>query len=140
MRKGTAIYDYLEKTGVLSVGTATEISEAKKKYWSTVRNEWKKKRRQECQGFTIFFTKDEMKTINEKVKSGAVSTFIKQATLSFAQDKPMVNKKLLGEIRAVLFTHYQELHKLIEITRFDKIENNPLQTAKAIEEKLFKLL
>lgn len=122
-KKGSGVYYFLHKSGVLANGTPGDIAQAKKEYWATVRKEYKRQKRLECNSYTVFFTRFEIKLVSDQANQLhlSITQYIKQAAVS---NNVVIDKKAIGEIRqglALLYSSIQSLyeeHKLPEpITR-----------------------
>ncbi|XVJ66883.1 MAG: hypothetical protein HEQ40_12215 [Lacibacter sp.] len=108
MKRKSGLYDYLEQTGVLTDGSPKAITEVKQSYWKAVRKAWRKKQREECKSYTVFFTPSEQTKINKTVSTHNISTtkFIKQAALSKATNTVGVDARIIGQIRQLFFEAY----------------------------------
>lgn len=108
MKTGSKLYDYLEQTGVLTNGSPEAIAVAKQTYWKAVRKSWRKKQREECKSYTVFFTTSEQTKINTAVspKNISITKFIKQAALSKAMNTTCVDTRIIGQIRQLFFEAY----------------------------------
>ena len=136
MPKESALYDYLEKSGILAHGTPEEIRETKKEYWKLHRKEWRKQQRKKCKSYTVFLTPAECKLI-QRALSGQKDTmtgFIRRSALHAAEHKTALIKEIVGKIREHFFEHYAAIEALTEDTRIPKalidLERNVLNLIK----------
>lgn len=111
LKKHSGIYEYLNEQGLLNQGTEEMIALAKKQYWAAVRKAWKEKRRKEQKGYTVFVTKDEISSIRKVIqdRKGGIAGYIKQATLAAAAGTHSMDKKVVGQVRELLFQHYNKV-------------------------------
>lgn len=135
MKYKSELYDYLEQTGVLSNGSPEAIAEAKQTYWKAVRKAWRKKQREECKSYNIFFTPSEQTKINKAVSTYNISAtkFIKQAALFKAMNTAGVDARIVGQIRQLFFEAYNrskgEASEAI-LTEITELETSILQLLK----------
>lgn len=135
MKPKSGLYDYLEQTGELTNGTAESIAKAKQAYWKAVRKAWRKKQREECKSFTVFFKPSEQTVIHKVVSTQNISVtkFIKQAALSKATNTAGVDTRIIGQIRQLFFEAYNrskgEASEAI-LTELTKLETSVLQLLK----------
>lgn len=145
MKRKTAcgVYEYLQSLGLLENGTAETIATAKKKYWATVRNEWKRQRRKQNKCYTIFCTPKEIKMLQGKAKhtKGGVTGFIKHAALLYSTYTAIIDQEKLGKIREALSLHYTSLQEYAEEHQVPDQERTIwLQEIEHIEQEMLQYL
>lgn len=140
MKKTSALYEYLETTGVLQTGSSSDIKHAKNKYWSLVRKEWRKQQRKECRSFTVFFKPKEYSKLKNEAANRSVSAtrLIKEATLGSLEGSSGINKETLGQIRQTFFESYNHIDKEVPVKNGDT--KNILRNLLLLEKKVFDLL
>lgn len=116
MKKQSGIYEFLEKTGVLTNGSKEDIIHAKKQYWALQRKEWKRRRRTEQKSYTVFLKPHELKQITPHIKEGSdgMTGYIKHAVLSYENTEATVHAKTMGAVRALFFEYYNQLESLLQ--------------------------
>ena len=131
------LYSFLEAQGVLTSGDKVAIIEAKQKYWAQYKKAWKKAKRQESKSFTILLNFQEAKQVANHAKKFHTSStnYIKQAAIS---SKDIIDKISFGEIRQLLFQHYNMVNTMIvERNLPQDIGSKLLLQVEEIEHKLF---
>lgn len=111
IKKGSAIYEYLQNTGLLEHGSAAQIEGAKKLYWQSVRRQWKQQHRSQIKSYTIFLSAKQQRKLEKASKEVKVSinAFIKNSCLAVIQEQATVDKKTIGIIRASLIHAHTEI-------------------------------
>ena len=114
IKKGSTIYSFLDKQGVLENGNDELIEIAKKRYWSDFRKEYKKIKRKESKSFEIFFNFKEAKIINSEASKYHTTppNYIKQSAL--LNKKSIVDHVAIGEIRELVIMHHNTLLAISE--------------------------
>lgn len=131
------LYTFLEAQGVLASRDTLAITEAKQKYWAQYKKAWKKAKRQESKSFTILLNFQEAKQVANQAKKFHTSStnYIKQAAIS---SKDIIDKKSFGEIRQLLFQHYNKIDTMIvEGNLPQDIGSKLLLQVEEIEQKIF---
>lgn len=113
-KQNCGVYAYLESTGVLQNGSENDIVEAKKKYWAWVRKEWKKSKRSQSKSVTVFFNVTELKKVSAVAKKMHLAKYVKQAALACSNNRVIVDKIAVGEIRQLLILLYINIQNLTE--------------------------
>lgn len=137
IKQTSNLYTFLEAQGVLASGDAVAISEAKQKYWAQYKKAWKKAKRLESKSFTILFTYQEAKQIAKQADKFHTSStnYIKQAAI---RSKDISDKISIGEIRQLLYQHYNKINTtMIERNLPHVIGNELLIQIEQIEQKIF---
>ena len=142
MKKQNRVYEFLQASGILEIGTAEEIQLVKKQYWAQVRKQYKQNRRHQQKSYTVFFTAEELKLIRPKANQFRnVTNYIKQAALSQAKGKCTIDKKTVGEIRQALALHYGSIQQLQEDNILpNRLAEEVLEEITVIEKMIFQFL
>lgn len=116
IKRGSGIFEFLERTGLLENGSTKDIEQVKKQYWATVRKEWKQNKRKENKSYTIFLNPSELKIVAHSAKHyhNSVTNYIKQASLRYGTNQIIIDRKIIGEIREAIILHYNTVQTLGE--------------------------
>lgn len=112
-KKGSGVYAYLERIGMLEQGTPEEIALAKCAYWREQKREWKKAKRREQKLFEVFFSSAECKVLKAKAAphNYSITRWIKQAALSGSDG---ITPETVGIVRQLLMQAYSNIETLCE--------------------------
>jgi len=136
LKKRTSVYQFLEESGVLEKGTVQEITQARRRYWSQYKREWRRQKRRNEKELTPSFTKDELKMVGEAASKHHTSRtrFIKQATLAYISKAFIIpDGSEVRHIRQLLAMNYNLLKELLEENKV------PLDTGKLLLQKILDL-
>jgi len=117
VRKGTAIYAFLDDLGLLENGTAEEIAAAKKEYYRQLKREYKKRKSANERPFEIFLNSSELSHIAALADRLNMSRtrYIKEAALAYSMDKYLVpNTDVIYAIKDLLALNYSALEDLLD--------------------------
>jgi len=112
-KKGSGMYAFLEKEGLLDSTDELIIKAAKKRYYAICKREWINAKKKESKSFEIFFTLDEFKTISSRAKKYHTSStnYIKISALA---NKLVIDPVFVGVIRELIIMHHNTLLLLVE--------------------------
>jgi hypothetical protein len=144
VKRGSALYGFLETTGLLEHGTKEDIAAAKKMYWSQVRKAWKQTHRKEYKSYTICFSPKEHSLLASEANTttSSINKFIKNACMQMMVGSSGMNKKTIGKVREALMLFHSELQNLdkdlhhsnthikLIIEKFATLENSILSLLK----------
>lgn len=142
MKKGTAIYDYLDQLGVFATGSALDLEAAKKMYWKNVRKKWKQERRKQKKGYTVFLSKEEVSQIKKIIgtKRSGITGYIQQATLSTLKNKYVVEKDMIGKVRVALYSFYNRIEEVAGNKERAITTNQLLNEIELLQQKILAIL
>lgn len=134
------MYSFLEQKGLLDAGDNQSIQEGKKQYWAEYRRKWKKAKRQQNKSYTILLNDHENRVVIREATNHHTSPtgYIKKAAVT---GKQIADPVAIGELRALLYTHYNTLQTLIdENVLTEDMADSLLEEVTEIEKKTFALL
>lgn len=137
IKRGSSLYAYLDKLGVLETGSPAAIEDAKNRYWKDYRTQFKKRKRQEKRSFEVFFTISEGNGIAKQAKryNTSPTNYIKQTVLS--NKCSIIDPICIGRIRELAILHYTTLLSLKDDNKIkDPIAKQLLSQASELEERL----
>jgi hypothetical protein len=111
------IYAYLQSKGVLENGSHEEIQNARKKYWSEYKRNWRNEKRKKEKEFTISLNSDELKIFTKAAKGHEVSrtAFIKQAAFAYINTSFIIPDNIeIRKITQLLAMNYNSIQELID--------------------------
>ena len=81
----SSVNKYLDTLNILEKGSPEEIMAARKLYWRAYKAIWRQKNRAKLQGFTPYFSQEEVVMLNDAAKQHKRSRtqFIKEASLAY---------------------------------------------------------
>ena len=115
--KGSSnIYDYLEGTGLLTNGTAEQITAAKIEYWKLKRKEWKQERRKKNSSYTVFLNSLELRIIKRASKDfqGGITNYLKQSGLAMSNECTLIDTRIIGKLHEAIVLLYMSLRDITE--------------------------
>ncbi len=134
------LYAFLEQKGVLELGDAEAIAQAKKQYWKLYRSNWKKTKRHQSKSYTVLFTEHETEVVVQQAKRHHTSptAYIKRAAL---ETKTITDQVAVGKLRELLYRHYNTLQRLIDEKILpEQSGDTVLEEITTIEKNVFGLL
>lgn len=116
-RKGTNLYEYLERKGVLETGDEKLIQEARREYYRLYQKRYKRFRRSTQPEYSIYINPNEAETIGEASRKHglSISRFIKEAALSYTKQVYLVPDPIrIGRIEQMLSHILNEIRLIAE--------------------------
>ena len=129
----SSVNKYLDTLNILEKGSPEDIMAARKLYWRAYKAIWRQKNRAKLQGFTPYFSQEEVVMLNDAAKQHKRSRtqFIKEASLAYISKNYLVPDLL--QIRKIIQLLQMNFNIIQEMLDDNKI---PTMAGKLLLDKL----
>lgn len=141
--RGTGVYAYLHKLGLLDSGSDEELSIARETYWKQYKANWIKAKRKQT-NITVFLSDKELRIVKIAAKANKRSNtrYLKEAALAYAQMLYLVpDSRFYLQITGIMDSIIALLKSVLHtgITDFGKTRQS-FEEFLILEEQLRKIL